>query len=203
MLLRNYDNIITAKKRMLNSQGYASTDKTTFGDGHINMKTPNGSIQDIYICDYNYFEPFSVFLTTDVSNYGYNRGYSNLMCGGGNTPVTYDDYKLDAVFTSTQVTYASGDHRTGEPVYDETDNSWTFTYSRTFKANEAITVKEIGVGYNFHYSSSSTAGSLLYRKVLDTPIEVPANANFVLSFTTKVYANPNKPANYDASVTTK
>jgi hypothetical protein len=40
----------------------------------------------------------------------------------------------------------------------------------------------------------------MYREVLQTPIEVPAGANVVITFKTKVSANPNKPVEIETDV---
>jgi hypothetical protein len=195
MILRNYDNIMTMLSRPAIGLNYVGTDNTVFGDGHLNAKSyNNGAIINPY-CE-GLVTPFKKFSEAEVNVY---TGSSNLICGAGDTPVTYDDYKLDVAFTTDQVKVLSKFHKELEPIYNESDNSWTFTYTKTFTAKEDIVVKEIGVTSGFYYNSSNQNGALIFRKVLDTPIEVPANANFTLSFTITKSANPNKPANYEAT----
>jgi hypothetical protein len=61
-------------------------------------------------------------------------------------------------------------------------------------ANEDITIREIGVIY-----ADFNTQYLMYREVLETPIEVPVNANFKLTLTKKVSVNPNIPTDYAAT----
>lgn len=208
MLLRNYDNIMTAKRLTIYGKDTTiSTDTKVFGDGHINVKQDyNGSIKDIYISTKWSILPLSSFAEyANDYNTGMEFGVSNLVCGGGNTDVNgnvgvnYDDYDLAETFTSSQVGLVPSSSKE-EKVYNN-DGSWTSTYSRMMVnlTDDVLTVKEIGVVCGFYYSSSGRSNCLVYRKVLDTPIEVPAGANFILSFTTTVSANPNKPADYEAT----
>lgn len=207
MLLRNYDNLMLVRMTPppnLSYKDIVSTDKDIFGDGHINAKTTGGSIVQLS-ADYMYwrYNPFQNFVES-VSNNAYSTyAASSLICGGGDTAVTYDDYKLDVPFTTTQMSDVTGSQKLTR-TYNEDDNSWTFTYCRTLFAKTDLTIKEIGIitqSYPQYDKSNSTQIHLIYRKVLETPVEVPANANFVLSFTMTVSANPNKPADYNASAT--
>ena len=208
MILRNYDNIMTARRLTVYNYGVKlSTDTEHFTDGHINVKGFDGVMENIWngstgggLLPLSAFKEYANQKDNSLSN-----GVSNLVCGGGNTDVngnvgvSYDDYELAEIFSTLQVEYIPGSSKC-EKVYNA-DGSWTSTYSRimTNISGEMLTVKEIGVFSGFPFNSSSFDSCLTYRKVLDTPIEVPAGANFVLSFTTTVSANPNKPADYDAS----
>lgn len=199
MLLRNYDNLMVAKCMPVSSTSkIISTDTDVFGDGHLNVLSSSNIKRAINFNTGWRYTPCSYFTDSFINTSGsLSEGMSGLVCGNGDTPVTYDDYALELPFTASQVGYVSGAHKT-EMVYNESDNSWTTTYTRPLAAITDIVVKEIGVYTGFYYGSSYDK-ALVYRKVLDTPIEVTAGSNFILTFTTVMSANPNKPADYDAS----
>ena len=198
MLLRNYDNIMLARMCPNNTSEAPGTTNDVFGDGKINVKYLDGKIYTLQ-GSYNYwcYNPFNNFSEMSVNDYS-SSGSSNLICGSGFTPEHYDDYKLESGFTSNQVKRVSGVHKLETPIYDETTDTWTFTYTRNFLANEDITVREIGVLSSVYKSGGSNA-CLVYRKVLETPLEVKAGNQFTLTFTATLSANPNKPADYDAN----
>jgi hypothetical protein len=204
MILRNYDNIMAAKKCHSTSTGTA----TEFGDGYLTAKVYIGDVHNIYANHHGWVHlPLSHILHSASINQNASTsissiGSSNIICGSGNTDVSYDDYKLASGFTSKQVTKPSDETGVTETInYDENEKVWIHTVNKRYTANENITISEIGIISDFAYSNSSSAfkSALVYRKVLDTPIEVPAGANFILSLTTTVSANPNKPADYDAT----
>ena len=200
MLLRNYDNFITAITSLNSLINYQSSVLSSyvdvFGDGHINVKNMAGKITQIRAGqNAQSVAPLSNFGENDNgTNAGTNQ--SSLIVGGGTKEVSYDDYCLDNQFTTSQVTYVSNT-QTKSRVYDETENAWVSTYKRIMTAKEDITITEIGVKHFYYEQYSNTM--LVYRELLETPIEVPANANFVLTFIQKIYANPNKPADYVAT----
>lgn len=201
MLLRNYDNLCAYLQMPLKPGEKFST--TGFGDGSLCMKTTNGvvGLPTRQGSSENITTPFSRFgiSSTDFDAF-YDVFSACIVAGSGNTQVNYDDYKLDNMFSDSQVAKIDGSEIYSEAVLE--NGVWTKTYSVTVLAKEAITVSEIGV-LGYCKIPSSDCKLLLYREVLKTPIEVPANSNFVLSFTVKVPTNPNKPANYSASAATE
>ena len=203
MLLRNYDNISAIHKiPCIVSVNYFG-DNTNYGDGYLSCKSTTGSICKICVYDnytHSLFNKFSFNGSDFSSTVSRNPIDCTLIAGSGSTPVTYDDYKLENVFTNSQVTKVS-QSRTNPSLVDD---CWVSTYSVTILAKQDITLSEIGViNYQYIDNGNTKYPFLLYREVLKTPIEVPANSNFVLSFTIKVPTNPNKPANYSASATTE
>lgn len=204
MLLRNYDNIMTAH-RLTNfvkgetTNAKLATDTDVFGDGHINTKNTNGKIENYSMHGNNTFLPFYSFIEVDNASTSTNHYRSRIIVGSGNKPVSYDDYCLDTMFQSGETGFASNSSKV-EKTYDEALGAWKNTYKRTFTntSNEEITVREIGVIYDHYHNANYGTSSLVYRKVID-PITVEADANFVVSFTQIISANPNKPADYDAS----
>ena len=202
MLLRNYDNFMTLIS-LGNLTGVDAGDKTSFDDEHLCIKGWNSNT--LYTVRINTsngtFSPFQMFSYSTGSGsavfYSGPTNCSTLVAGSGDTPVTYDDNDLANVFTPSQVQKISCS--AGDAIYNPTDKTWEKTHTCTCLAKEDLIIREVGVTHSFYCTYNSVTIALVYRKVLDTPIEVPVNANFVLSFTTKVSANPNKPADYDAN----
>lgn len=193
MLLRNYDNIMTLK-------ALGSTDTTKyldtsgFGDGILSLKMVSGTMCSVL----NTYAPapFNLFDTSYSNAIDYfNSRSSNLICGslGGGEDVTYDDYTLNVI---TNFKYVSSS--ISGVVYDSTDNSYSVTFKKTYFNNTGAvqTVGYIGVSYR---PSGDAYHFLVYKEKLETPVEVPVNASITLTFTQKVYANPNKPTDYVAT----
>ena len=190
MILRNYDNYVAWQ--MGDPDENKSGDELVFGDGYMTIKNRNGSVYNIY--RQNSYLPLSYFLESTVNDTS-NYGSSNIICGSGSTPEHYDDYKLESPFNTTQVTSVQGVAIKEKPLYDKDTNTLTYSYTRNYRANEDITIREIGVLYN----AMNADKILVYRKVLETPLEVTAGNQFSLTFTSVVSLNPNKPANYEAT----
>ena len=193
MLLRNYDNIMVGRSlpRMGNKQlNYG----TAFGDGSLicdNVSTKIGN-QCAYVGERSPFD----FNNDTVSNILTSRsqGDSILIASSDDEEVTYDTVHITPISGFTYIRHAVDDL-----VYDEVTNTYSRTYRKVLGAGDSdIVINSIGVLY---YCNGGTgwADPLIYKKKLDQPVNVPANSNVELSFTTKVSANPNKPANYDAS----
>lgn len=202
MNLRNYDNLVTAIQLLnINGKTISTGDHTSYGDGQLTCKLIDGTIYKI--SGYSSGNPgtgncFTEFTSIDTG----------LVCGSGDTAVTYDDYKLASIFSSSEISYVSCS--CSDLTYDETTNTFQKTLTKVFTAKTDITIKEIGfyTKMSCHtVSSNNASGSyytvLTYREVLDEPIEVAANSNFTLTLTTIVSACANKPAEYNASVTTE
>lgn len=202
MNLRNYDNVIAAQQLcVINSTCISTGEHANFADGHLTVKTKETTpkIYRIYgssSTGAGYGMPNVFRDMKDVSG--------GLICGGGDTPVTYDDYNLANQFTTNDVYFISCE--TTDTTYDEATNTFTRTMKKIFSARKDLTIKEIGFSSyatclpSEDSSTGSTYDCLMYRKVLDEPITVEKNSNFELTFTTVVSACANKPAEYDASV---
>ena len=204
MNLRNYDNCVTATQLVHKGGNMVSQgDHTSYGDNQLTYKTTNGTLYKF--SNYgtsNYSATSCCFAERGNADYG-------LVCGSGETAVTYDDYKLESQFSSTDISFVSCSY--SDLTYDEATNTFQRTLTKVFTAKNNITIREIGfisygfwgTGTNYNDNSGSYNYALTYRKVLDEPIEVAANSNFTLTFTTIVSACANKPAEYNASVTTE
>ncbi|MBE6800684.1 MAG: hypothetical protein E7529_05720 [Ruminococcaceae bacterium] len=190
MILRNYDNIL-AYNALPNRNAVEFPGEKVFGDGYLACKLTHGTVANPQY--YNGYSPLSMFSESSPNSSA--NSYSNLICGSGDTEVTYDDYKLASPFTTKELSSVSGVHKVSEPVYDEETNTMSISYTRNFLANENVTVREIGI----HYTLKNVGEVLIYRKVLENPIEVTAGNQFSLTFTAFVPINPNKPANYEAT----
>lgn len=190
MILRNYDNYVAWQ--MGNPDTSKSQDELVFGDGYMTVKNRSGRVYNIY--RQNQYLPFGLFMESAITE-ATSSGSSNIVCGSGSTPEHYDDYKLEAPFTNTQVTSVQGVSISEKPLYDKDTNTLTYSYTRNYRANEDITIREIGVLY---YALNSDV-ILVYRKVLETPLEVTTGNQFSLTFTSVVSLNGNKPADYSVS----
>jgi hypothetical protein len=192
-LLRNYDNYNAITS--LNHKNYdvnIGEDLTTFGDGHLNVKTTGGVLRTVY-----YYHALPIFFCWGLGGSGCGTFFS---FGSGTSPEHYDDYKLTTFTENTDYSIIRSSLKHTNVVYNEQDNTWENTITETYCALKDLKITEIGICHTFPFDSGGSRSSILvYRKLLDTPIEVPANTNFILSFTAKVSVNPNKPADYDAS----
>ena len=197
-LLRNYDNFM-ALQSLVATESEVVGDATSFDDKHLCMKDTSGNLRTLWRRAEKNANPLGIFGIDTGSFSSCDTQMSTLIAGSGNSEVTYDDYKLESIFTNSQVQKVS--HICGDTIYNETDKTWERTYTLVCLAKEDLTIKEIGVLHR-NYRANASSGyyyALVYRKVLDTPVEAPANSSFILSFTTKVSANPNKPTDYDAN----
>lgn len=201
MLLRNYDNFITSitscgTLTKWSSKPALHTDKSVFGDGHINLKDTTGRIMGMTPNSYSMVEiPLVTFTESDNSHT--SSSGSSLIIGGGTDEVSYDDYCLSSVFSNSQVGYVSGS-QTLNRSYNETEKCWETTYTRTLTALEDLTITEIGIKQSGRQGSEAFT-TLVYRELFENPVVASASANIKLTFVMKVYANPNKPADYVAT----
>lgn len=87
-----------------------------------------------------------------------------IKCGFGTTPVTADDYALDMNLGLTCLSCTGG------------VNNGVKTITATFNnaTGSDATITEVGLFINFIYSGSATDSFMIKRKVLDTPISIPA-----------------------------
>ena len=196
MLLRNYDVLqATISLPYLQNKTYY-TDKA-FEDGKLCFKNQYGNIYQV--ARNTSAASSSPCIGMENSAIGYSP--NNLICGSGTTAATYDDYCLENIFTTSQVQNLS--HKSSEVFYDEENKTFSVTYSKTFLALENIVVSEIGITSPYINRDTDRAKvdcCLIYREVYETPVIIPANSNFVISFTITVSANQNKPADYSSLI---
>lgn len=196
MLLRNYDNAMVCKG-MVATRGtseYLVSDGE-FGDGSLIVKDVNGNLRKICNNTNWKYQPLSVFDNVGQTE-SFDYGCSNLVIGTNDTPVTYDDYDITSYISG--VTFAS---HSFDYQYNEEDNTLITNYKKIFTATQDITIKEICIMSSVPFSASSSGFTVIltYREVLETPIEVAAGSNAVITFTKKQSLNQNKPADYVAT----
>ena len=195
MFLKNYD-IMMIMNNLL-SAGNQTPPITEI----LKLKrTDGGSTNFVFNTQYKY-TPFSWFTNGANTNNSLSQGQSNLIVGNGDTPVVYDDYKLDSVLSTTQVQNVS---QIENHYIDDTTNSVISEYKKTFTAlTDDVVIKEIGVLSGAYYSTGTSSqyyySYLVYREVLDAPIELLQGANVVITFTRKMPLYQNAPAEYEVT----
>lgn len=100
----------------------------------------------------------------------YSDSYvKGIVFGTGNTPVTFDDYKLSGEVIVGLTGNASFTETSDENGYELTA-TYTLNNSNTFD----VTIKEVGISFSAYKSSYKYCGCLLERTVLDIPVTIPA-----------------------------
>ena len=101
--------------------------------------------------------------------------------GDGNTPVTFDDYKLSGhIITGLTVSY----NKVLSHAYDDRA-TMTVVYTITNNNAEAVTIREIGMFGHSRYTeqSSSEVIMLMDRTVLDSPVTIEPNGVGQVTYT--------------------
>ena len=196
MLLRNYDNF-RSFTALNNLNGYL--DNSGYGDGFLSVRNWNKGVVSNYN-PYGY-HPFQYFYGTYGNNFTTSSGstaISVLICGYDENEVTYDDCSIATVPTLNFVS-----HSFGSIVYDETSNTYTREYIKTFNnaSSNPVTINCVGVTYSMGGNNNNNNYIILiYKEKLPQEIEIPAGASITLKFKTTVTGNPNKPMEASVSV---
>lgn len=189
MFLKNYDYLMALRSKSVTSSTSAATQ--TLDGGALNVRGQNA-----YFLGVNHFLPLTSFEKTN-NTYPTKAGSTTLCVGSGSTPVTYDDYKLENQISGLSCVSI------GETASVLTDDGTAFETTLTVIYSNlnstSITINEIGCywttgGNNEGYTC------LVYREVLENSIEVPAQANVVITFKKKVSIYPNKPVEAETDV---
>lgn len=163
MVLRNFYNMIACAVL-----GVEQTDIGIFGDGHLNLKTYDGTV----INRQKYYSKlcFGIY-EADKYVYGNSEYGGVAIFGTGDTPVTFDDYTL-ASFCG-DLTFGNVIHN--DVTYNSTEKkfSTTKTFTITNPTASSITLKEIGINGTARGQYNDT-GVLVYREVFATPITLAA-----------------------------
>lgn len=184
MFTRNYDLI-------------CSICSSTFKKSNISVldnKTKNVNGDTVYSSFAVGYFPFNNFVITN--NVGSQNGQTALLVGSNDAPETYDDFKLNLITGLTGI--SATEFQTGL-IENDTIFENTIKVIYTNSNSDTITIKEIGAYYDPVGNTSNYYQFLIYREVLDTPIEVPAGANVVISLTKRVNLYSNQPADYVAT----
>lgn len=210
MFLRNHDNTLVAmyvctpgrgyngyadyNANALPSNSYFDDSNVEGGDGHCNLRTTEGGYQDIYYAGTMYYASSSHFTGIHVPA---SLGVPSICLGTGDTPVTYEDYKLSgAVIPNILV------QQSRKVKYDTATGKWVVTLIATYynSTSSEITIKEWGIwryvkGNNpatSGYSNNSQYVALTFREVLNAPIVIEAGTTATLTFSLDV-PMPNHP----------
>lgn len=221
MWLRNWDNYILALTGV-RATGKINTDQTyeaygvsvlngglgssseDFSDGNVSFKKPTGSISSASVLT-SYTSYSSGGYSVAFSAAAPTMGSCNFCFGDGDTPATYEDFKL-----SGNVVAAGAAIRvlSKKRTWDANSKKFvmTATVAVTNNGSEAATVKEWGLcQYSGSaklneaayltggtYSNTSTSVILMFREVLETPVTIEAGgtATFEVSID---FPMPNHP----------
>ena len=186
MFTRNYDLLCSL---------HTSTFKRTIINGienkikNVNGGTPYGGAITL---DYYPFNNFGI-----TNNVGGMYGQTFLLVGSNDAPATYDDYRLNLITGLTGISVT--EFQTGL-IENETVFENVIKVIYTNSNSSSVTIKEIGAYYDCAGNTSNNYQMLIYREVLETPIEVPPGANVVVSLTKRIYLYANEPVSYAATV---
>lgn len=191
MLLRNFYEIyrkIGSTVNLKNVKGTTITEKNIY---YTNSSYENGV-------------SYKFILNTSVHNTNINYGYNQFGCaygivdngnpesitgfsmmgmhligvGTGDTPVTYEDYKLDNIIALPQSNYniVNITDENGEEI------GLSFKLVCNNTTGSDVTIKEIGVYSGCSTKTSNGIPFLVMREVLNTPVTVPNGSSAVISF---------------------
>ena len=179
MFLRNFDHGITAM--MLYTSQYASGTIATVATGaSTTLQTTAGSAVDCRL--------------GSGGSYGQGAampiafGTGSICIGSGNTPVTYDDYRLAGTWTSGTFTAVSNNL-----AYDESRKVWIRTVTVKFQNTGTVarTVAEWGIyrtvtASSESWNNNSSGVALVYREVLAEPAVIEEDTIATLTFTLEI-----------------
>lgn len=181
MFLRNYDNYWVAA-HLLDywvKTGVTFGDITNFGDGYINQKTTNGSLETVQLGVPYYAHPPFLFNVTGIC------------LGNGNTPVTYEDYKLSGSVISNNLIVEKNtlyyNEETKKRVrdlicsyYNNTTSSITISEWGLFRMNSSSSTP------TFSFSNSSSDVVMVFREVLMNPITILPGETGTITLTLEI-----------------
>ena len=191
MFLRNYYNLLAANACRLNGTSY-STDypdifASSFEDGSLSLKRRSGDIDRNTIaaaaCRISLI-PFDYIGSYNGGSYYTGSSSSNaIVFGSGDTPVTFDDYKLDTQFTYSVMPLTSvnikGNVLIPEVTYSSDSGKYT-AKARIVLSNPhdiPITVREFGLGVYYY---------LYYREVLSVPFTIQARDFYTFNYSVEI-----------------
>lgn len=160
---------------------------TAYADGVLAVKQTNGSTTGYTMSG----KKMSGSSTYVYINSLLGITINDICLGDGNTPVTYDDYKLSGNVVTNNLVSISSDIK-----YDTDTKTYITTTVATYNNSESepITISEWGTfaSQNAYVSSSKGVYSnngnyvLLTREVLDEPVVIEPGTTATLTFTLRV-----------------
>jgi hypothetical protein len=185
VLLKNYD-ILQARSGV-----QISTTISRLGV----LKNYNGSVS--YNDRGSWRPPFSSF--NQYNNGSTSSSGSILVLGSNNAKESYEDYTISAISNLTFLTVEESCKLSDDELCLEN----TFIARYYNNNSSSVVVGELGVCSCLGGSSSTSHNwnytYLIYRKALETPIEVPAHGNIIVKLVLKTPIYPNKPTDYIVS----
>lgn len=165
MILDNYWKFLQATQQGSSSTTYAPNTGVRRLDGNatwiLSTISPANQQQALYC--------FNNKATKD------NTG---IRVGSGSTAPEGTDYCLESDLTSSITNVVNSHTLTVEDGKLKT----TYTMSASNNTTSTITISEVGIYKNYYDDTNSLKTCLFARKLLDTPIEVPAYSGFVINF---------------------
>ena len=190
MFTRNFDNLIL--KGVSGDTSTTTPTQTTWENGtQLGIKNNSGTYYPIYISSsIGSYSVYNILKITNSTN-SFSTSYVTMVLGTGTAQETYNDYTINTASGLTMNSY------TGTISIDTNTQNVIITNSKIVTNNTSsdITITEIGISKPVSYNSSGTVTPVLvYRKLLPTPVVIPANGgvqNFELKFT---MSRPNMPS---------
>lgn len=115
--------------------------------------------------------------TEEYSNYDLgstmsSSGYlgTRVVIGSGSAQETFEDFNMEAIISRSAGNYKVLAGSTMIREFGE--DKQTMAYTFPCQALKDITIREIGLSENFETTTNTFQDMLIYRKVLDAPIEV-------------------------------
>ena len=191
MFLRNYYNFLAANACRLSGTGYY-TDypdifASSFEDGSLSLKRRSGTIdRNAYSVSASRIGliPFDYIGSYNSGSYYTNSSSANaIVFGSGDTPVTFDDYKLDAQFSYSEMPITPVTLNANVLIPEVTYSSDSGKYTAKAKivlsntTDVSMTVREFGLGTYFY---------LYYREVLAVPFTIPARDLYTFNYSVEI-----------------
>ena len=126
-------------------------------------------LEHLYANEYSEYD-----LGSAISYSGYLG--TKVVIGSGSAQETFEDFNMEAMIKRSEGNYKVLAGSTMLRAFDE--NKQTMTYTFPCQALKDITVREIGLSENFEVTTNTYHDMLIYRKVLDAPIEILAGQLF-------------------------
>ena len=195
MLLRNYDNIMSANGLLAGGGQFGSE----FGSNNLTIKYNNGQIA----APLNYV-PFKSASSANNNAYDQSTSYYgtggnfHLFCSANKDTPDYNDTIMTNLCDAKYVTHYYEDLK--EIQLENGKRAWKRSYKKLYSANKKLQIGSVGVCLE---TGNKNTYVLLSKEELPEILEVLQYTNFELSFTTIVTQNPNEPpkTEYQTEVT--
>lgn len=188
MLLRNYYNYMACATLGVNGYKSPGISSNTFCDGVIYAKNSSGTTAPFE------FAKFGLGGSKSLGTVSPSTEKSSVGCiiiGSGNTPVTFEDYKLNSIITSG---WSKGGITIVSPTYDSSNKKYLGSMTvpiTNLNSSTNIIVNEIGIVF-YGNSAEQTLSILVYREVLPAAVTIAPGETQVLELQLE-YTFPEVP----------